>query len=77
MRELIVTNDPVLVSYAEALLKDQGIEAVVFDRNISLMEGSIGAFPRRLVVPGELWPKAAKILKHAGLGEWVAGNASK
>ena len=63
MRELIVTNDPVLISYAEALLKDQGIEAVVFDRNISLMEGSIGAFPRRLVVPGELWPKAAEILK--------------
>ncbi|MBS0238310.1 MAG: DUF2007 domain-containing protein [Proteobacteria bacterium] len=77
MRELIVTNDPVLISYAEALLKDQGIEAVVFDRNISLMEGSIGAFPRRLVVPGELWPKAAEILKHAGLGEWVAGNANK
>lgn len=77
MRELIVTNDPVLISYAEALLKDQGIEAVVFDRNISLMEGSIGAFPRRLVVPGELWPRAAEILKHAGLGDWVAGNASK
>ena len=77
MRELIVTNDPVLISYAEALLKDQGIEAVVFDRNISLMEGSIGAFPRRLVVPGDLWAKAAEILKHAGLGDWVAGNASQ
>ncbi len=77
MRELIVTNDPVLISYAEALLKDQGIEAVVFDRNISLMEGSIGAFPRRLVVPGELWPRAAEIMRHAGLGDWVAENASK
>lgn len=77
MRELIVTNDPVLISYAEALLKDQGIEAVVFDRNISLMEGSIGAFPRRLVVPDDAWAKAAEFLKAAGLGDWVVGNESK
>jgi len=77
MRELIVTNDPVLISYAEALLKDQGIEAVVFDRNISLMEGSIGAFPRRLVVPDELWGEAAEIMNAARLGDWVVGNESK
>jgi hypothetical protein len=76
MRELIVTNDPVLISYTEALLKDQGIEEVVFDRNVSLMEGSIGAFPRRLVVPDELWGKAVDILKAAGLGEWVVRNDS-
>jgi hypothetical protein len=77
MRELIVTNDPVLISYAEALLKDQGIEAMVFDRNISLMEGSIGAFPRRLVIPDEVWAKAAEILNAAGLSDWVVGNESK
>ncbi|WP_045835075.1 DUF2007 domain-containing protein [Hyphomicrobium sp. 99] len=77
MRELIVTNDPVLISYAEALLKDQGIKAVVFDRNISLMEGSIGAFPRRLVVLDELWARGAEILKQAGLGQWVIGNEIK
>lgn len=74
MRELVVTNDPVLISYVEALLKDQGIEAVVFDRNISLMEGSIGAFPRRLVIQDELWGRASEILREAGLGDWVAGN---
>ena len=77
MRELIVTNEPVLISYAEALLKDQRIEAMVFDRNMSLMEGSIGAFPRRLVVSDEQWAKAAGILRDAGLGEWVVGNAGK
>ena len=77
MRELIVTNEPVLISYAEALLKDQRIEAMVFDRNMSLMEGSIGAFPRRLVVSDEQWAKAADILRDAGLGEWVVGNARK
>ena len=77
MRELIVTNEPVLISYAEALLKDQRIEAMVFDRNMSLMEGSIGAFPRRLVVPDEQWSRAAEIMSEAGLGDWVVGNARK
>ncbi|RUO97348.1 DUF2007 domain-containing protein [Hyphomicrobium sp.] len=74
MRELILTNDAVLLSYVEALLADQGIEAVVFDRNMSLMEGSIGAFPRRLVVAQETWHRASRILVDAGLGEWVVSN---
>lgn len=74
MRELIVTNDLVLISYVEALLADQGIEAIVFDRNMSLMEGSIGAFPRRLVVDGDVWNKASRILRDAGLGEWVVNH---
>lgn len=74
MRELVLTNDLVLISYIEALLADQGIEAVVFDRNISLMEGSIGAFPRRLVVAEDLWNRASRILTDAGLGDWVVGH---
>jgi hypothetical protein len=71
MRELIMTNDLVLISYVEALLADQGIEAVVFDRNISLMEGSIGAFPRRVVVADEVWSRASRVLRDAGLGKWI------
>lgn len=74
MRELIVTNDLVLISYVEALLAGQGIAAVVFDRNMSLMEGSIGAFPRRLVVADEVWRPASQILRDAGLGEWVVDH---
>jgi hypothetical protein len=74
MRELILTNDLVLISYVEALLADQGIEAVVFDRNISLMEGSIGAFPRRVVVADDAWVRASRVLEDAGLGDWVAGH---
>lgn len=71
---MLITNDPVLLSYVEALLADQGIDAVVFDRHISLMEGSIGAFPRRLLVPGEAWSQAEQVLREAGLGEWVKEN---
>ncbi|HML28853.1 MAG TPA: DUF2007 domain-containing protein [Hyphomicrobium sp.] len=74
MRELILTNDLVLISYVEALLAGQGIEAVVFDRNMSLMEGSIGAFPRRLVVEEDVWHRASRILTEAGLGEWVVDH---
>jgi hypothetical protein len=74
MRELILTNDLVLISYVEALLAEHGIEAVVFDRNISLMEGSIGAFPRRVVVAEDAWGRASLVLKDAGLGNWVADN---
>lgn len=74
MRELVMTNDLVLISYVEALLADQGIEAVVFDRNISLMEGSIGAFPRRVVVADEHWSRASRVLKDAGLGHWIVEN---
>jgi hypothetical protein len=74
MRALVVTNDLVLISYVEALLAGQGIEAQVFDRNISLMEGSIGAFPRRIVVAEDVWDRASHILEEAGLGQWVTGH---
>ena len=71
MRELVITNDLVLLSYVEALLADQGIKAVVFDHHISLMEGSIGAFPRRLLVAEDVWTRAERVLTEAGLGEWI------
>ena len=71
MRELLRTNDPVLLSYVESLLADEEINAVVFDRHISMMEGSIGAFPRRVLVDGDDWSRAARILREAGLANWV------
>jgi hypothetical protein len=77
MRELIKTNDLVLITYVEALLADQGIEAVVFDRNISLMEGSIGAFPRRVVVAEDAWSRASRVLKDAGLAEWIVDHEGR
>ena len=39
-----------------------------------LMEGSIGAFPRRVVVADDAWDRARRVLKEAGLGEWVADH---
>jgi hypothetical protein len=50
MKELLRTNDIVRLSWAQALLRDAGIESVVLDQHTSLVEGSIGAIPRRLMV---------------------------
>jgi hypothetical protein len=71
MRLLARTNEPVLLSYIESLLDDAGIAHVVADKHISLMEGSIGAFPRRVLVADDDWDRAAHLLTDAELGQWV------
>ncbi|HLJ64461.1 MAG TPA: DUF2007 domain-containing protein [Stellaceae bacterium] len=50
MKELIRSNDPVRLSWLQALLAASGIKVVVFDTHTSVLEGSIGAIPRRLMV---------------------------
>lgn len=50
MRELLRTNDPVRLSWAQAVLRDAGIDSLVLDHHTSLVEGSIGAIQRRLMV---------------------------
>ncbi len=74
MRTLLLTNDPVVLSFAQSLLSDAGIEAVVFDQHVSMIEGSIGAFPRRLVVVEDLWAQSARVLREAGLSAWICEN---
>ena len=66
MRELLRTNDPVLLSWLTALLADAGIEAIVLDTHASIMEGSIGAIPRRLMVIEEDYRQARRVLTEAG-----------
>jgi len=68
MRELVRTNDPVLVSAIEALLDGAGIPHMTLDQNMSVLEGSIGILPRRILVPDEQVPDARKLLADAGLG---------
>ena len=68
MRELVRTNDPVLVSAIEALLNSADIPHVVLDRNMSVLEGSIGILPRRILVDEERMADARKLLEDAGLG---------
>ena len=49
MKEVLRTNDPVRLSWAQAMLADAGIECVVLDQHTSLIEGSISAIQRRLM----------------------------
>ncbi len=50
MIELLRTNDPVLISWLSALLAGEGIDVHVFDGHTSVLEGSAGAIPRRIMV---------------------------
>ena len=65
MKELLRTNDTVRLSWLQALLGAAGIETVVFDRHTSIIEGSIGAIPRRLMVPDEELARARDLLAAA------------
>ena len=63
MRAVLKTNNPVLLNFAEVLLKDAGLESVVFDREMSVMDGSLGVLPRRLMVADEDFARAQAILR--------------
>jgi hypothetical protein len=67
MKEVLRTNDLVLLSYATHVLAEAGIEAHVFDAHISAVEGSIGAFPRRLMVQEEDFGKAMRELGNVAI----------
>jgi hypothetical protein len=68
VRELVRTNDAVLISAIEALLESAGIPHLVADRYMSIMEGSIGVLPRRILVPEDYAANARRLLRDAGLG---------
>ncbi|UMY17403.1 DUF2007 domain-containing protein [Methylobacterium organophilum] len=67
MTELIRTNDIVLVGFARSLLEGAAIPVLVADEHVSGIEGSIGAFPRRLLVPDDQARQARRLLTEAGL----------
>ena len=68
MQTVLLTNDPVRISFLRVLLRDAGIECQVFDEFASGVEGSIGAIPRRLVVADDDAAEARSILAEAGEG---------
>ena len=63
MRPILQTNDPVLLSFAKDLLAQSGIASVVFDENASVMDGSLGILPRRLMVTDEDFARAKDLLR--------------
>jgi hypothetical protein len=71
MRELLRSNDAVLINFAQSMLRQAGIASLVADQHISVIEGSIGAFPRRLLVGEADWDSACDTLRQAGLEAWL------
>jgi hypothetical protein len=65
MKELLRTNDVVRLSWAQALLRDADIDSLVLDHHTSLVEGSIGAIPRRLMVAIRDHSRAAALIAAA------------
>ncbi len=67
MEELLRTNDITLIPRARALLEDEGIESFELDVNMSILEGSIGILPRRLMVRSDELARARTVLWENGV----------
>lgn len=50
MKELLRSTDPTIIAFATALLQGEDIDCFELDVNMSVLEGGIGIFPRRLMV---------------------------
>jgi Putative prokaryotic signal transducing protein len=68
MIELLRTNDVVLISAVEALLRKEGIFVFVADQYMSVLEGSAGFLPRRICTPADQAEQARALLREAGFG---------
>ncbi|RUM97261.1 DUF2007 domain-containing protein [Pseudaminobacter arsenicus] len=71
MIELVRTNDAVIISFVESLLRDAGIHCLVADQNMSVLDGSIGVLPRRILVPDDDAAEARSILTDAGIAHEI------
>lgn len=65
MKELLRTNDMVFISFLETRLREAGIEPILLDLHTSIIEGSIGALPRRLMIADEEYEQARAVQRAA------------
>ena len=77
MKELLRSNDPVLLSFVSALLEEAGIAFIVLDTNMSVMEGSIGILPRRVLVEADCIERARNLLTEAGVGHDIVSDETR
>lgn len=76
MREILRTNNAVLMSAVGAYLDGAGIHYVVFDQNMSVLEGSLGILARRLLVADEDEAAARRLLGDVGLAHELRPDES-
>jgi hypothetical protein len=77
MEEIIRTNDLVLISFIESLLHEAEIPFVVADQNMSVIEGSLGILPRRILVASDSVEEARGLLTEAGIGAELRPGGGK
>ena len=65
MKEIVRSNDPVYLSWVQAILTEAGIPVVEFDRHAAVMDGSIMAIQRRLMVADDDVEEALSVLAGA------------
>ena len=75
MVELLRTNDPVLISFVEAILNGENVGFMVTDQHMSVLEGSLGFIRRRILVLDEDAERARIALGEAGLGDELSPTA--
>ena len=76
MVEVLRSNDFVIISFAQAVLRNVGIDYFLADLHTSSAEGSIGAFPRRLLVAADDQAQARRVLREADLHVWLVGEGA-
>ncbi|MGR3659993.1 MAG: putative signal transducing protein [Paracoccaceae bacterium] len=62
MKELLRTTDPTVIAFASALLQGEGINCFPIDVHMSVLEGSVGVLPRRVMVRDQDLLRAERIL---------------
>ncbi len=62
MKELFRTSDPTIMAFASALLQGEDIDCFPMDVNMSILEGGIGIFPRRMMVRTDDYDRAARVM---------------
>jgi hypothetical protein len=72
VKEILRSNDVVFLSWADAMLRAEGIDAVVFDTHAAVLDGSISAVQRRLMVSDQDHARARQLLTEAGAGDRLA-----
>ena len=77
MQEILRTNDPVLISFARATLESEGIDCLVVDGNMSVLEGSLGILASRMLVPESDAGEARRLLTESGLAHELRPEPSK
>lgn len=67
MKELFRSTDPTVIAFASALLQGEDIDCFEMDVNMSVLEGGIGIFPRRMMVRTDDYDRAARVMRDNGI----------